>query len=159
MKKVSLLFILLIFVSCLFTAAAYGKGGIGDNDAFSTYIGKSKTEVRKIAPSFEDWDDGLYIVDSMVDGDDLMGILVSVDKNNIVEGVTILVSSGLLKAVDLDDNKIGAATFGLITLGFDAEDIIKTTDENDSLILILKKDVYVGVNELSSGLYMIAAIQ
>ncbi|MBR6089205.1 MAG: hypothetical protein IKP86_04670 [Anaerolineaceae bacterium] len=159
MKKISLLFVLLVLVSCMFSTSVQAKGGLGDNDAFSAYYGKTKSEVRKIAPSLSEWEDGFYIVDAVSDEDEILAILLKFDKYNVVDGVIVLVTSGILKDLDLENSLVGAGTIGLITLGFEADDIKRTSTENDNLYLYLRSGIYVGVTELYTNIYMITALQ
>ena len=54
MKKSFIIPLLVFVLSLCFAFPGFCKGELGDNDAFTTYIGRTRSEVRRIAPVFEE---------------------------------------------------------------------------------------------------------
>ena len=81
-----------VFVLVLFqTSVAYCKGTIMECDGYDTYIGMSKSEVQKLAKSFEKTnDDSVYKVDFLSKGDLFVQLNVAFNKYNKVCAVGVI---------------------------------------------------------------------
>ena len=86
-KTFTLVIIVILLTLCLFTPVLC-KGELGDMDAFSTYIGKTRSEVRRIAPMFDEFSDTMYIGDYIEEGDDFLALVVMFDEYNLVQSVS-----------------------------------------------------------------------
>ena len=159
MKKKLFLFMSFILLLCQFSVVN-AKGELGDNDAFKTYIGKTRSEVRRISPIFDELADDQYLVDCIIEDDELLGISVMFDDYNLVQAVSILVSKGALKKMGIDTDLETATFIGAINLGFESKDVlnIKISDDGEYVLSIKGGITVIGI-EMSDNLYAIMGMQ
>ena len=150
------MFIALLLSLCL-VIPGFCKGSLGDKDAFSVYMGKTRTEVRRIAPKFDEFEDNMYMVDYIEDGDDFIGLGVFFDEYNLVQSVMVLVTDGLLKKVISDlpsDPNVEIATYyGTMMLGFDSNGYIRSEFDDDKYIFYIKGGITTVTTDLGDHLY------
>ena len=94
------LYLLFALVALLvFSLPVLAKGRIEDGDAFDTYMGKTKAEVKRIAPFFilDDPEEGIYKIDS----DGLFSIYISF-YNGKVACIDSSVNVNILEMTDMD---------------------------------------------------------
>lgn len=158
-KKLILSFVMIIICLCSFTQA-FCKGELGDMDAFSTYMGKTRSEVRRIAPMFEEFSDNMYIIDWIEEDDDFLALAVMFDDYNMVSSVMVLITKGAMKIMEVDIELINAAAIGITQLGFTADDTIryKTTDDGN-LVFSMKRGITIVATEMSDTLYAVLTAQ
>ncbi len=149
------LFVFFVIMAVLFqTAVVSGRGELGDMDAYKTYIGKTRSEVRRISPEFEEIDEDFYVIDSIEEDDELVALAVIFDDYNLVESVIVLVSPGAMRLLDLDTDIQNAAVFGIVNLGFDADNMIRSiTNEDGDIISTFTGGITVITTTLEEGIY------
>ncbi len=159
MKRLVIVLLVISALLGLFSSALC-KGELGDADAFTVYMGRTKNEVRRIAPEFTELVDNIFIVDSLVQDDDLIGLGVTFDDYNLVDNVVVLMTPGAMKLMDLKPDLNTAASAALVFMGFSSDDLIKSsTDSDGDLFLTLKGGISVLASLLSEGLYLVIASQ
>ena len=154
--------ILMLVLGCLFCSVSIGncKGKLYDLDAFSSYIGKTRAEVRRISPTFEEFDENCYIVDYQQDGDDFLALAVIFDHYNLVQSVLVLVTKGALPIIGIEDSMDTVASFGAVLLGFTGDDSLGTyTDLNGNYIINIKGGITISTTILYEKLYAVVSTQ
>ncbi len=160
MKKSFIITLLVFLLSLCFVFPGFCKGELGDNDAFSTYIGRTRSEVRRIAPVFEELTDNLYCVDLSEVDDEVLMLAVSFDDYNLVQAVIFIMTRGLLTRNDIDDSLKMAAYFGAIGFGFDIDNSVRNSGyEDESYVINIKGGITVVATELSDTTYMVMSVQ
>ena len=153
MKKALLVFFVITAVLFL-TPVVSGRGELGDMDAYQTYFGKTRSEVRRISPEFEEIDDDFCVIDSIDEDGELIALAVIFDDYDLVESVVVLVSPGAMRLLDLDTDIQNAAVFGIFNLGFDTEDLIRSiTNEDGDIISTFTGGITVITTTLEEGIY------
>ena len=160
MKKSFIIPLLVFVLSLCFAFPGFCKGELGDNDAFTTYIGRTRSEVRRIAPVFEELEDDIYVVDLIEEDEEILALAVSFDDYNLVQSVIILVTKGALKIIGIEDSLENVAALGVFNLGF-TEDSIKEFEINDdgNFVINIKGGINVVATELSDTTYMVVSFQ
>ena len=159
MKRKLILLISVMLLFCHFSTIC-AKGELGDRDAFKTYIGKTRTEVRRISPIFDEMTDEQYIVDYIGEDGEMLALSVLFDDYNLVGAVSVLITKGALKIMDLDDDLDSATAFGVISLGFKGDDILERNETDDGkIVMSLKGGITVIGFEMSDRLYAIMGMQ
>ena len=158
-KRLILSFIMIIICLCSFSQALC-KGEIGDNDAFSTYMGKTRTEVRRISPLFDEFSDNMYVVDWIEEDDDFLALAVMFDDYNLVCSVMVLITKGAMKIMDVEDDLFNVGAIGITQLGFTADDLVRyKTDDDGNLVFTMKKGISIIATEMSDSLYAVMSVQ
>lgn len=160
MKKIFALSIIVFLLTLCFFTPVLCKGELGDNDAFSTYMGKTRSEVRRIAPTFEEFSDNLYLVDYLEEGDDFLALAVMFDEYNLVQSVMVLITKGALKILDIDESLEMIASLGAVYFGFDSDDVIRASFSKDDVYTItIKGGITIIATPLSDQVYTAMSAQ
>ncbi len=159
MKKSFMISLMVFILSLCLIIPGYCRGELGDNDAFSTYIGKTRSEVRRIAPTFEEIDDNIYCVDLLEEDDDFMILAVKFDDYNLVESIILLITKGAMKIMEIEDTLEMAASLGAVSFGFTSESVLRSQLKDDNYILNIKGGITVIATQMSDQAYMVASIQ
>lgn len=160
MKKTFIITLLVFVLSLCFVFPGFCKGELGDNDAFTTYIGRTRSEVRRIAPVFEELTDNLYCIDLSEVDDEVLMLAVSFDDYNLVQAVIFIMTKGILTKNDIDDSLKMAAYFGAIGFGFDIDNSVRNSRyEDESYVINIKGGIDVVATELSDTTYMVMSVQ
>ena len=159
MKKSFMISLMVFILSLCLIIPGYCKGELGDNDAFSTYIGKTRSEVRRISPAFEELTDNLYCVDLIEEGDDFIMLAVSFDDYNLVQSVIIMITKGAMKIINIDNTLEMAASFGSVSFGFTSDSIIRAQLKDDTFAINIKGGITVAATQINDQTYMVMTIQ
>ena len=159
MKKSFLITLLVFLLSLCIIIPGYCRGELGDRDAFSTYIGKTRSEVRRIAPMFEEFENNLYCVDLIEEDDDILALAVMFDDYNLVESVILIVTKGAMKKMDIDDTLEMAASLGAVNFGFTSDSLIRSQYQDDTFLITIKGGITIGATQMSDETYMVMTIQ
>lgn len=159
MKKSFMISLMVFILSLCLIIPAYCKGELGDDDAFSTYMGKTRSEVRRIAPTFEEIDDNIYCVDLVEEDDDFIMLAVKFDDYNLVESVILLITKGAMKIIEIEDTLEMAAYLGAVNFGFKSDSVLRSQPKDDNYVLSIKGGITVVAAQMSDQAYMVMAIQ
>lgn len=159
MKKSFMISLMVFIVSLCLIIPGYCRGELGDNDAFSTYIGKTRSEVRRIAPTFEELDNNIYCVDMLEEDDDFIMLAVKFDDYNLVESVILLITKGAMKILEIDDTLEMAAYLGTINFGFTSDSVLRSQLKDDNYVITIKGGITVAATQMSDLAYMVATLQ
>lgn len=129
---------LLVIIFLLFSVVSgYCKGNITDFDAYSTYFGKSKSQVKIISPNYLEIQDNMWRTDAYSFSDnDYAILLVNFDENK-VNFVIAQFTSGCLDFLNMENNNTGTFELGSTILGFDLDTIVASLTTNDGDLLVL----------------------
>lgn len=123
MKKGLLFLVILAILSSLSTA--YAKGEITDFDAFQTYMGKSKSQVKMLRPDAEEFASNLYDVDVIKSEDNVLAKLeVNFDDNNKVNAVAVVLKNEYISSLGVDTNLPDITLLGSEILGINIDTIV-----------------------------------
>lgn len=152
MKKAVFLMLAVLISLCTFSLA-FCKGEITDLDAFETYIGKTREEIRLIQPNtftIDDDEDVYYVDGSTCNDDGIMLMAVQFDeKTGKANSVSLLVTG--CSDLELEGNPTQALVLGFYVLGLDPQDIEDLEEKDGSLYATLKNDVVCSTTESDLG--------
>ena len=138
MKKLVLFLCLCLLLLCS-ASVVCGRGQLFDQDAFETYIGKSKSVVRVISPDYQESSDGKsFLVSSMSRGKTgWMGLVVDFDENDVVKVVNVQIDSRTAKS-DYDGDLYKVFSFGISQLGIDVANLVDIEELEDDGVSYLR---------------------
>lgn len=136
-RKVLLLVVFIILLCSVSTV--FSKGTLVDHDAFETYWGKSKDQVKLIAPYVEEMENGLFCVDGSIIGGSIIVLSVNFNENDIVNAVGVIFENNALDYMKYDNNFYGALRLGATLLGIDINSM-EIIGENDTQITAANQD-------------------
>ena len=130
MKKLVLFLLCCLLLLCS-ASVGYCSGTLEERDGFETYIGKSKSVVRVIAPYYlEDPSGNSYCVDYYeLDNNGYIVLTVDFDENDTAKFVSVVINSPTVQT-DFDEDIYKMFSHGISLLGVDAADL-QTIDEED----------------------------
>ncbi len=100
-KSLSILFIVVIILLSQASIVS-ARGRLSDENIFYTYIGKSRPEVRNIAPAFSQIDDDYYLIDYLEFGNDCLIVLAAeFDEYDCVEAVDIHLTKSAINEISV----------------------------------------------------------
>ena len=141
MKKLVLFLCLCLLLLCS-ASVGYCSGKLSDLDGFETYMGKSKSVVRVIAPNYQETSDGkTYLVDSLETGSNgFLGLVVNFDENDVVNCVNIQMDPDTVER-DYDGDIYKVFSFSIFALGLDSADILGVKEDEDGLWALFEEGI------------------
>ena len=138
MKKLVLFLCLCLLLLCS-ASVVFGRGQLFDQDAFETYIGKSKSVVRVIAPNYQESPDGKsFLVSSMTDGKNgWLGLVVDFDENDVVETVNLQIDPETVKS-EYDGDLYKLFSAGISLMGIDSADLVNIEEYGENEVDVLR---------------------
>ena len=133
-RKALLLMIFIIFLCSVSTV--FSKGTLLDFDAYETYFGKSKNQVKLIAPTMEEYNGDFYLDAITVAGNNVY-LAVTFDENDIVKVVGTLFDSSLLDTADTNNKYTYALLTGTTFIGIDINNLEILNEDNTRTIAAL----------------------
>ena len=138
MKKLVLFLCLCLLLLCS-ASVVFGRGQLFDQDAFETYIGKSKSVVRVISPDYQESADGKsFLVSSMSRGKTgWMNLVVDFNENDVVEYVNLQIDPETVKN-DYDGDLYKVFSFGISQMGIDVADLVNIEEYGENEVDVLR---------------------